>query len=507
LPAGITIGSSVTRDLSLDADVCIVGSGAGGGVVAKELAEKGLSVVVLEEGGYYDKDDYGKWTPSETFRRIYRDAGTTMAMGGPRSPSVALPIGRAVGGSTVVNGAVCYRTPDDILDAWAKLGLPFARDDIEGAFERVEETIGVRPTREAMLGGSARKFREGCTKLGLHSEYMKRNTPDCDGCCRCIFGCPGDKKKAIHLTYLPRAIAARARIHADCRAEEILIENGRAVGVRALVLDRATARPGAHVTVRSKRVVLAAGAVHTPLMLARQGLAGPSGALGRNLAIHPACRILAEFDEPIDGHKGAFQGLYSNALDAIGIKLNGIFFPPGLLASTLPYVGMAARAALTRYRHFGAFGVMVSDEAVGRVRAMPWGPHIGYSIIDEDKDLLVRGLVEGARVWLAAGARRVYPAIRGVPWIDRESDLAKIVPSRVRATDLELGAFHPMGTCRMHANPRQGIVRHDFQHHQVSDLYLADASWFPTSLRVNPQITIMAFATLAAREIARSLGR
>ncbi len=495
-PAGVRLG--VERDETIDADVCIVGSGAGGGVVAKELAERGLSVVVLEEGSWFDKDDYGRWAPSETFRTIYRDGGTTMTSGGPFAPMIALPLGRAVGGSTVVNGGVCYRTPPDVLDDWAQAGVPFPRDEIERAFDRVEETIQVRATREEMLGGSALAFRRGAEKLGLPTAPMRRNTPDCCGCCRCIFGCPDDKKKAIHLSYLPRALAPQ--VLAECRAVELLLDGRRASGVRAVAR-----KSGASVVVRSRATVLALGAIHTPLFLSRHRLGGPSGALGRNLAIHPAARVLAEFEEPVDGHKGAFQGLFSSALDAIGIKLNGIFLPPGLMGAQLPYVGKRAREALLRYRHMGAFGVMVSDESVGRVIDAPWGPHIHYSLDPRDKALLVRGVIEAARVWFAAGAKRVFPAFRGLPVVERERDLAKIDPVRLAATDLELGAFHPMGTCRMSPDARRGIVRPDFRHHEVEGLHVADASWFPTSLRVNPQVTIMAFATLAAGKIAESL--
>lgn len=499
-PSGVLLG--IPRDESIEADVCIVGSGAGGGVMAKELAERGLSVAVIEEGSWFDKGDYGRWSPSEAFARMYRDGGTTMASGGPLSPMIALPLGKAVGGSTVMNGGVCYRTPPDILDEWERLGVPFPRAEIDAAFERVEETIQVRATREEVLGGSASAFRRGAQRLQLATHYMKRNTPDCDGCCRCIFGCPEDHKKAVHLSYLPRALQKGARVYAECRAEELLLEGARAVGIRAV--SRAS---GATLTVRAKSVVLALGAVHTPSFLRRHRLGGRSGALGKHLAIHPAARVLAEFDEPVDGHKGAFQGLFSDAFEDLGIKLNGIFLPPGLMGAQLPYVGARARRAVTRYRHMGAFGVMVSDESVGRVVDAPWGSHIHYSLDARDKELLVRGVIETARIWFAAGARRVYPALRGLASVDREEDLKKIDPRRVRATDLELGAFHPMGTARMHPDARQGVVRPDFRHHEVEGLHVADASWFPTSLRVNPQVTIMAFATLAAREVARSLGR
>ena len=505
VPEGILTGDRVSRDETLEADVCIVGSGAAGGVVAKELAESGHSVIVLEEGGYYDKDDYGHLPPSETFRRIYRGAGTTMALGGMTSPSIALPLGRAVGGSTVVNGGVCYRAPEDVLETWKRLGMKWSFDDIEHAMERVEEVLEVRPMREEVLGGNARAFRRGCQKLGLHVDVMKRNTPGCDGCCRCIFGCPDDRKRAVHLSYIPRALVRGAKVYADCRADEILIEQGRAVGVRASVLDRATETVRARLVVRSRVVVLAAGAIHTPGVLGKQRLGRGSDALGRNLAIHPACRVLAEFDEAIDGHKGAFQGLFSNALDAEGIKLNGIFLPPGILAGTLPFVGRDARAALTRYRHIGAFGVMVSDRSVGRVDSTPFGPAIRYSIHPEDTHGLVVGVVHAARVWFAAGAKRVYPGIRGIPYVERESDLARIVPSRVKSTDLELAAFHPMGTTRMSPDPKLGVLRPDLQLHSTPGLYVPDASWFPTSIRVNPQVTIMAFATLAARGISQAL--
>lgn len=506
-PAGVIPGSARPPVERVKTDVVVIGSGASGGVVARELAERGARVLILEEGRWWDKDDYGRLPPSEVFRRIYRDAGFTVALGGPTSPSISLPIGRAVGGSTVINGGVCFRTPDDVLDRWWRdHGLAWSRAEVDAAFERVEDVCGIGPMPESILGGNARAFRRGCEAMGVKVEVMRRNTPGCDGCCRCIFGCPEDRKQAVHLSYIPRALAKGARVYADTLVTRIVVEGGRARGVEAVVIDRETAEPRGRLEVEADAVILAAGAVHTPGLLRKSRIADPSGATGRHLQLHPACRVLAEFDEPIDGHRGAFQGMFTKQWDKEDIHVNGIFLPPGIMAATLPFVGEKLVRALERYRHYAVFGVMVSDESEGAVHDTPFGPVLRYDVNDRDKDLLVLGVQRVARVWFAAGAKRVYPGLRGLPVLRSASECEKIRPSRFRATDLELGAFHPMGTCRMDPRPGRGVVRPDLRAHAVDRLWIPDASWFPTSIRVNPQVTIMAFATLCAQGIAGKSG-
>ena len=226
---------AIDRDHSEDADAVVIGSGAGGAAVAKELAEAGLSVVVLEEGGYFTRKDF-TGPPWERLQRFYRANGSTLALG---VPTIPLPLGKAVGGTTLINSGTCFRTPDRVLEAW---GSRFGIEGIDPGsmrpfFDRVERIMHVKPVPEELLGENARVFRRGVQALGLHGEPIRRNIDGCRGCGVCAFGCPSDAKQATHISYLPRAQKHGTSIYVHTRAERILVEDGRARGVVASLLD------------------------------------------------------------------------------------------------------------------------------------------------------------------------------------------------------------------------------------------------------------------------------
>jgi ferredoxin len=229
----------IAGGVSVRADVVVIGSGAGGAVVAKELAERGISVIVVEEGAYFVQEDFRGSLP-DRFQKLYRDGGTTLALG---RPFVSVPLGKAVGGTTVVNSGTCFRAPDRVLREWeSRWGIEGASPDALGEiFDRVERTMHVKPVPEELLGENARVFRRGAEALGMHGAPMRRNIDGCRGCGVCAFGCPSDAKRAMHLSYLPLAEAAGARIYARCRVRR---GGGRDPG-RRRAPGRAGADPGA----------------------------------------------------------------------------------------------------------------------------------------------------------------------------------------------------------------------------------------------------------------------
>src|SRR5262245_36247276 len=274
----------VSGDVVECADACVVGSGAGGAVVARELAAAGLRVVVVQEGGYFTRDEF-TGPPMERVQRLYRGGGATLALG---RPTIPLPLGKCVGGTTVVNSGTCFRTPDAVLCAWeAEHGVTDADPaTMAPYFDEVERMIGVRPVPWELAGRNAELFDRGVRALGLEGAPLRRNIVGCHGCGQCAFGCPSDAKQAMHLTYLPAACHAGARLYARCRVERVRVDDGRATGVDAILLDRDTDAIRGRLTVRAPLVVVAAGAIHTPGILARSGVRHPC--LGRNLRIHPA---------------------------------------------------------------------------------------------------------------------------------------------------------------------------------------------------------------------------
>lgn len=492
------MGAEAGRDAADEADVCIVGSGAGGAVVAAELAEAGLSVIVLEEGWPVSREDFES-PAMDRAARLYRDNGLTTTLG---SPPISLPMGKVVGGTTVVNSGTCFRTPERVLAAWQKSsGLPDLNpDQMAPLFERVERALNVTQVSDDILGRNGDVLRRGADALGVSHRPVARPVRGCHGSGECAFGCPLDAKQAMHLNYLPRAVAAGARIYAGTRAESILTANSRAVGVRAGLFDE-SGRRRYTLTVRARFVVLAAGAIYTPLLLMKSGLANRQ--VGRNLRIHPGCGVAAMFDEEIFGWKGVMQSYAVDARLDDGFLLLATFPPPGMgySAGTVPGVGMALKERLGDYSRMASLGSVVSDTGAGRVRRWRDGALITYSLNETDRRRVLESIALAARLYFAAGAREVYPGLPGLPVLRSESEIEYVTAGRWRASDLKLSAYHPMGTCRMGSDPRSSVTDGWGRVYGVPGLCVADASLMPGSTAVNPQITIMALALRVAQGI------
>jgi choline dehydrogenase-like flavoprotein len=299
-------------DLALECDVVVVGTGAGGAVVGRELAEAGLAVVFIEEGQYHDRTEFTGRAISMQ-QKLYRRGGSTFSVG---NVAIPIPLGQTVGGSTTVNSGTCYRTPDRILHDWQReLGLDeLGPEQLAPYFDRVEAVLGVEYAKAELLGGNGRVIARGCDALGFKAHGpLKRNAPACDGQGVCCFGCPTDAKRSTNVSYIPLALKAGAEVFAGARMTRIIVEGGKARGVVART-------EGGHtITVRARAVVIACGSIMTPIVLARQGLGARSGQLGKNLSIHPACGALAEFDEQILSWKGIPQGYSIHELHDEGI--------------------------------------------------------------------------------------------------------------------------------------------------------------------------------------------
>jgi choline dehydrogenase-like flavoprotein len=324
----------------------------------------------------------------------------------------------------------------------------------------------------------------------------------------CTFGCPSDAKQAMHISYLPKAAARGARVFAGCRADRILVEDGRAVGVEADILDPTTEQVQGRLRVRSRVVVLAAGAIHTPALLMRNGLA--TGPVGRNLSIHPATGVGALFDEEIFGWRGTLQSYYVDDLqESLGVLLEVTSPLPGVGAPILPGVGPELKQALADYKHLASVGLFVSDSATGRVMGKRWGaePLVFYSLSRRDAGRLQRGMALAAEVFLEAGAQTVYTGLGRMPTVSGRRDLERLRELAIRPEELTVVGFHPMGTCRMGRDAATSVVGPYGESHVVRDLFLADASVLPSCAGVNPQVTIMALATRTAFHLLENSGR
>lgn len=485
------------------ADVVVIGSGAGGAVVAATLAEAGLDVVVLEEGSHFTAERDFIGSPFARFQKMCRDDATTQAWGVPPIP---MPVGRVVGGTTVVNCGTCFRAPQKVLSRWAReYGVTDGYDELAPHFEAIEDALSIRPVPWELLGPNGMAAHRGAVALGYSGGPLLRNITDCHGCGQCVFGCPTNAKQAMHISYLPRAQSAGARIYSRCRADRVVIEGDRVRGVEVTLLDSAGRRRGS-MYVSADRVVVAAGAVGSPLLLDGSGLEDPSGQTGRNLRIHPATGV-GGFFETSDPHwKGTLQSYYIDQFfDSHELMFEATTTVPGIGAGSVPGVGARAMAELADFSKLATLGFSVADTSSGRVRRLRrGGPLITYKLNPTDARRIALGLTIAAEVLLAAGASRVYPGLPGVESISAREDLTQLRERAVKPGHLRLTAFHPMGTVRMGPDPEGSVVDPWGRHHHLSNLWVADASTFPTCVGVNPQLTIMAFAKRSAEAMLAS---
>lgn len=462
---------------ALQADVCVIGAGAGGAVVAAELAEGGARVIVLEEGPEHDPDHFSA-RPPEMLARLYRDAAQTVTVGDPPMP---LPLGRGIGGTTLVNSGTCFRTPSHVLERWShEFGLEIDEASLRPCFERVEQAISVTEVTPALAGANAEVARRGAERLGWSHGYLRRNARGCVGSGVCVFGCPTSAKQHTGITYIPRARAAGARI-VQARVRRIVVRSGRARAVEAV------GPTGARVDVQAPIVILAAGALHTPLLLAASRLGASSGQLGRNLSLHPATAAFALMDDVVDMARGVPQSFYVDEFAREGILFEGVAGPPSYAAMSLPLTGRRHAEAMGAYRHLAQLGLMVSDSSRGHIRRLVGRPVIRYDLCREDLERFRAGLARLEQLLLAAGAREVYLPLP-----------AGVSPERARAQDLKLMAFHPLGTARADARPSHGVLDGELALHGIRGLHVADGAAVPSALGVNPQLTIMALATRLA---------
>jgi choline dehydrogenase-like flavoprotein len=482
-------GARIRGERVVRTEVCVIGTGAGGAPVAKELAEAGARVVMLEDGPRFTTDDMTARTREMT-ARLYRDAGQITTAG---VPPIVLPLGRAVGGTTLVNSGTCFRTPDPVLRLWReRFGLEdLSPEALDPYFRRVEREVNVAQVPSALAGRNAEVVKRGADALGWSGDYIFRNARGCVGSGVCAFGCPTSAKQHTGLTYVPKAWEAGATTFSGTRARRLMVERGRVLGVEALTAG------GGRLRVQCETVVVACGAIHTPLLLRRNRIGARSGQLGENLAIHPATAARALFEERIDMARGVPQSFYIDEFADEGIMFEGAAGPPDYLATTFPFSRERHRDLMLRFPNLSQFGLMVSDLSRGSVRERAGRPQIRYDLLPEDAETFRRGLELLAELYWAAGASRVYLPVSGAHELT-SPEQRPLAGRTLKPSELSLFAFHPLGTARADADPDRGVVEPDLRVHGVEGLYVSDASVVPSSLGVNPQITIMALATRLA---------
>ncbi len=489
---------------TLDCDVLVIGSGAGGASVATTICEAGYDVIMLEEGPYLDAAHAPSSLPT-SFKRMWRGNGVLAALG---PTPVAYAEGRCVGGGTEINSAIFQRAPDQLLDSWAKTYsiADFGTIELKPYYDRAASVVNASPP-PSNPGAPTDILNDGARKLGWKTTQLDRGVCNCVGTNFCSLSCPTGAKQSMTTAQIDRAMSSGLRLIADCRVTKMALDGDRVVSVRAIA-DCGDGRR-VKVVIRSRDVFVCAGAVHTPALLRRSGL---RRGIGNTLRMHPTIKVTALFPEDVDAHN---ERLPLSAVSEFmpDRRLGGSVTLPGLLGVSLAEDWKERSWLLPHWRQCVMYYAMVRGQGMGTVRPVPFSsePMVGYHLTDWDWDQLGRGLIELAQVMFAAGATYVYPSIAGHPGWASVDDAMREAQTSLPRDKTALMTVHLFSSCPpgevQHVGGLETATDSFGRVHGVSNLVIADGSQIPEAPGVNPQATIMAMAYRSAEAFLARQGR
>ena len=504
-------GSAASSDLDLKADVCVIGTGAGGAVTAAILAQAGFDVLMVEEGGYYTSDDFNM-REKFSMPHLYQEAGTRAT----KDQAITILQGRAVGGTTVVNWTTSFRTPEDVVQRWRDKHAVkgFAYPDLVPHWDTMEKRLAIEKVTLESLNLNNRKLYDGCKAMGWDADTLKRNVHQCLQTGFCGLGCPVNAKRSMLVTMIPDAIDAGARLLFRGRADKLEASGNTVAKLTGTLLDAEGRTPtGKSFTVTAKRFVVSGGALNSPALLLRSGL--DEGPVGVRTFLHPVIGSSAIYDEEIIPYEGAPQSAASHHFarrgDDVGFFLEAVPWYPSLAGGAAPGFGAEHLTFMKQVRHTATHIAIAIDGfhdelPGGRVTLRESGmPIIDYPIPPKLWETFRFAQKRLAELQLAGGAKVVASLhdppleIRSKADIDRLVDAAPYEPSR-----LPVFTAHQMGGCAMGDDKASSVVRsEDLRHHRLENLYVIDGSVYPTSLGVNPQLSIYGLSHLMATRLSQ----
>jgi choline dehydrogenase-like flavoprotein len=503
-------GSAATADLDLSADVVVIGSGAGGAVTAAVLAAAGISVLLVEEGGYYTHADFDM-REAHTMPKLYQESmqRTTADL------AIAVLQGRAVGGTTVVNWTTSFRTPEDVVAHWADKhavrGFKYA--DLAPHYDAIEARLGIHKVEESSMNRNNRLLFDGCKAKGWAIETTRRNVWQCMQTGACGMGCPVNAKRSMLVTMIPDAIDAGAKLVFRCRVDRLETAAGEVRAAHATLLDAEGLVPtGRRATLKAKRFVLSGGAINSPALLLRSGL-DAGGLVGTRTFLHPVVGMTGLYDEPVHAWSGAPQSAASHQFahrgNDVGFFLEAAPGYPMLASTALPGHGEAHRKLMLdlarRTVHIAiAIDGFHDDVPGGTVRLRPSGaPLLDYPIVPKLWEAFRTAQKRLAEQAFAGGAKEVTTMHDPAVTLTSDKDLDRLDRAPWEPCRVAVFTAHQMGGCRMGDDASRAVVRsEDLRHHTLKNLHVVDGSVFPTSLGVNPQESIYGLAHLMATRIA-----
>lgn len=517
----------LTKDVVHSVDVCVVGSGAAGAILATKLAKAGKSVVLLEKGGYHDGESMNQ-READMLPLLWQNAGANFTS----NLRIAIAQGSCLGGSTVINDAVCFPIPDLVIEQWQQdSGVSISKQEWADATDEVSKKINVTEVTDDELNVNARKLKEACEKFRLHGKSIHHSknmrncgpsftNPDLRSCVKCGFchlGCHYDTKQSMLVTYIHEALNdpdVNYTAYCNCRVDKITTydhESGLVTGVDGTFTD-SRGNELYRLRVNAKVVIVSAGAVASSNLLQKSNIGGHK--VGRGLALHPAPFVMGVFDGD-NGEIRANRGIpmsytchefgVTNGVKTGGFLIESIFLPVFQMAIAIPSFGIDHVKMMQRFNNYTMAGIMTRDEPVGIVTISYNGnPKVVYNLAPRTIDDMARGMAILAKMWFSVGAKSVVTSHRDVPEITTRADIPRLKDAvRNNPDGLMIGSAHPQGGNPMGADSNSCVVDSDCKVYGFSNLYVCDASVFPTALGVNPQLTVMALATITANKLVK----